>query len=106
MITIFTSANQNPAQPISRCDQCGLTFRSFSGLYHHQKTHEGLLASIIIYNSHIPNIDAISGALITLSLSILILNSQCEEGARDGIDIWHMGIIRIFASEYFPIFCV
>ena len=28
-------------QPISRCDQCGLTFRSFSGLYHHQKTHEG-----------------------------------------------------------------
>ena len=47
------------------------------------------------YNSHIPNIDAISGALNTLSLSmsILIQNSQCEGGARDGIDIWYMGII-------------
>ena len=43
------------------------------------------------YNPHIPNIDAISGALITLSLSIL--NSQCEEGAIDGIDIWYMTII-------------
>ena len=44
-------------------------------------------------NPHIPNIDAIFGALITLSLRILILNSQCEEGARDGIDIWYIGII-------------
>ena len=42
----------------------------------------------IKYNPHIPNIDAISGAPITLSLSLLILNSQCEEGAREGIDIW------------------
>ena len=42
---------------------------------------------------YIPNIDVISGALITLSLTILMLNSQCEEGARDGIDIWYMGII-------------
>ena len=41
---------------------------------------------------HIPNIDAISGALITLSLTILILTSQFEEGARDIIDIWYMGI--------------
>ena len=40
------------------------------------------------YNPHIPNIETISGALITLSLSILILNSQCIEGAGDGIDIW------------------
>ena len=48
----------------------------------------------ILYGmGHIPNIDAISGALITLSLNILILNSQCEEGARDGIVIWYMGII-------------
>ena len=39
-----------------------------------------------------PNINAISGALITLNLSMLILNSQCEEGARDGIDNWYMGI--------------
>ena len=30
-------------QPIARCEQCGVTFRSFSGLYHHQKTHEGQL---------------------------------------------------------------
>ena len=46
-------------------------------------------------NPHEPNLVAISGALITLSLSILILNSQCEEGARDGIDIWYMGIIIV-----------
>ena len=45
------------------------------------------------YNPHKQNIDAISGALITLSLSVPILNSQCEEGARDGIDIWYVGII-------------
>ena len=30
-------------QPIATCSQCGVTFRSFSGLYHHQKTHEGQL---------------------------------------------------------------
>ena len=45
------------------------------------------------YKPHIPSIDAISSALVTLSLSIQILNSQCEEGVRDGIDIWYMGII-------------
>ena len=43
---------------------------------------------------HIPNIDAISGALITLSLSILILNFQCEDGARNGSDIYYMGISK------------
>ena len=43
------------------------------------------------YNTHVPNIDAISGALITLSLSIMKLNSQCEEGAKDRFDIWYMG---------------
>ena len=42
---------------------------------------------------HVPNIDTISGAIITLSLSIFILNPLCEEGARDGIDIWYMGIL-------------
>ena len=47
---------------------------------------------MIAYNTHLPNIDAISGALTTLSFSILILNSQYEEGARDGIDSWYMGI--------------
>ena len=45
-----------------------------------------------------PNIDAISGALIILSL--LVLNSQCEEGARDGIDIGYMEI-NIFMAEIF-----
>ena len=44
------------------------------------------------YNPHIPNIDVISDALITLSLSTLILNSLCMDGARDVIDIWYMGI--------------
>ena len=47
------------------------------------------------HNPNIPNIDAISGDLITLSLIILILNSQCEEGARDGIGIWYKGITYI-----------
>ena len=47
----------------------------------------------IHYNPHKPHIRVISGALITLSLSILIRNSQCEEGARDGIDIRYMAHI-------------
>ena len=55
------------------------------------------------YNAHIPNIDAISGALITLSLSILILNFQCEEGVKDDIDIWYMGILK-FRFLYFDIY--
>ena len=41
------------------------------------------------------------------SLSILILNSQCKEGARDGIDIWYMGIMTIgihIPSYIFQIF--
>ena len=49
------------------------------------------LFGYVPYNPHMPKIDAISGTLITLSLSIL-LNYQCEEGARDGIDIWYMRI--------------
>ena len=48
------------------------------------------------YNPYIQNIDATSGALVTLSLSVPILISQCEEGARDGIDIWYVGIIILF----------
>ena len=46
-----------------------------------------------IFDHEYENIDAISGALITLSLSILILNS--EEGAGDGIDICYMEIITL-----------
>ena len=37
---------------------------------------------IIRYNPHIPNTDAISGALFTL-----IIQTQYDEGAKDGIDI-------------------
>ena len=36
---------------------------------------------IIFTSGQVINIDAISGALITLSSSILILNSKCKEGA-------------------------
>ena len=50
-------------------------------------------------NNTLPNIGAISGAIITLSLSSLILNSQCEEGARDGIDIWYIEIIIFFLFQ-------
>ena len=35
-----------------------------------------------------PNLVDISGALFTMNPSILILNSQCEEGARDVNYIW------------------
>ena len=41
-----------------------------------------------------PNIDAVSGALFTLRIQYDHTQSQCDEGARDGIDIWYMGIIR------------
>ena len=39
-----------------------------------------------------PNIDAISGALFTLTIQYEYTQTQCDEGARDGIDIWYMGI--------------
>ena len=38
------------------------------------------------YNPHV-----ISGALFTLRIQYT--QTQCDEGARDGIDIWYMGII-------------
>ena len=47
----------------------------------------------ITYKLRLPNIDAISGAHITLSLILLAPPSQYEEGARDGIDFWYMKII-------------
>ena len=44
-------------------------------------------------NPHIPNIDAISGALYTLRSQYKYTQTHCDEGVRDGIDIWYMGII-------------
>ena len=41
---------------------------------------------------HIPNIDVISGALFTLGIQYKYTQTQCGEGARDGIDISFMGI--------------
>ena len=57
-------------------------------------------------NLHIPNIDAISGALLTLRNQFEYTQTQCNEGARDGIDIWYMGIIflilyNLYKSIYF-----
>ena len=46
-------------------------------------------------NSHLPNIDAISGALFTLRIQYGFTLTQCDEGAKDGIDIWFMGIILL-----------
>ena len=43
-------------------------------------------------NSNIPNIDAISGALFILRIQYEYAQTQCDEGARDDIDIWYMGI--------------
>ena len=42
---------------------------------------------------HIPNIDAISGALFKLRIQYEYTQTQCDEGARDGTDIWCIGII-------------
>ena len=42
------------------------------------------------YNPHIPNIDAISGALFTVRIQYEKLNVM-----RDGIDTWYMGIIKM-----------
>ena len=42
-IILFFIGKSMSGQPIATCSQCGVTFRSFSGLYHHQKTHEGQL---------------------------------------------------------------
>ena len=44
------------------------------------------------YNPHIANIDAISGALFTMRIQYECTQTQCDEGARDGNDIWYMGI--------------
>ena len=41
---------------------------------------------------HIPNIDAISGALFILRITYEYTQIQCDEGARNGIDIWYTRI--------------
>ena len=40
-----------------------------------------------------PNIDGISGAFFTLRIRLEYIQTQFDEGARDGIDIWFMLII-------------
>ena len=54
-------------------------------------------------NPYLPNIDAISGALFTLRIQFEYTQTQCDEGARDGINIWLMGIIRSKTLEVLPI---
>ena len=49
--------------------------------------------STINCKPHISNIVAISGALFTLRIQYEYTQTQYDEGARDGIDIWYMRII-------------
>ena len=49
------------------------------------------LNSYFLYNPHILNIDALSGALFTLRTQYN--QTQYDEGARDGLDIWYLGIM-------------
>ena len=44
---------------------------------------------------HVPHFDAISGALFTLRIQYEYTHTQCDEGARDGNDIWYIGIISV-----------
>ena len=67
-----------------------------------QNFHFALFFYILVnyyYNPHIPNTDAISGALFTLRIQYEYTQTRCDEGARDGIDIWYMGIISDFSFE-------
>ena len=63
-----------------------------------------------MYSPHIPNIASISGALCTLRIQYEYTQTRCDEGARDGIDIWYMGITfnksrNIFiTNKYFSVF--
>ena len=45
-----------------------------------------------------PNIHDISGALFTLRIQYEYSQTQCNEGARDGIDIWYIEIIGRFVQ--------
>ena len=46
-----------------------------------------VIPRFILYNPNIPNIDAFSGALFTLRIQYEYTQVQCDEVARDGIDI-------------------
>ena len=59
----------------------------------HRLSGISFLERRIYNNPHIPNINAISGALFTLRIQYEYTQIHCDEGARDGIDIWYMGII-------------
>ena len=39
----------------------------------------------------------ITCALSTLRIQYEYAQTQCDEGARDGVDIWYMGITRLKA---------
>ena len=56
---------------------------------------EEAISYVAYYMGHIPNIDAISGDLFTLRIQYEYTQTQCDEGARDGINIWYMGIIDL-----------
>ena len=58
------------------------------------------VAGISENNHCIPNIDDFSGALFTLSLSILKLNSQYEEGVREINNIWYKMITNAMESKF------
>ena len=55
---------------------------------------------MIYSNPHITNIDAISGALFIMIIQYEYTQPQGDEDARDGIDIWYMGIIvtKVYSS--------
>ena len=56
---------------------------------------EEAISYVAYYMGHIPNIDGISGDLFTLRIQYEYTQTQCDEGAKDGIDIWYMAhIIR------------
>ena len=57
-------------------------------------------SATVFYNPHIPNIDAISGALFILRIQYEYTQTQCDEGAKDGIDILYMGIIRCITAHW------
>ena len=74
----------------------------FSATYKFIQNHGKVLKIDIDYNPYKPNIDAISVALFTLRIQYEYLQTQCNEGVRDGIDSWYMGIIIKY--DYFELF--